>query len=131
MSRKGQTVRTLVLNGTVSLLLCALVSCGSGPKAESAAQALAHGKALLTAGDYVKAIAELRIATQTHSTAEAAKEAHYWLGYAFEQSGDLPNAQSEYVAVALEDDHYGDVRMRLAKIQVRGLNPLDALWGGQ
>ena len=125
------TARNLVLSSATSLLVCSLAACGSGRKAETPERALAHGKELLRAGNYVKAIDEFHIATRRHPTAEIAIEAHYWLGYAFEQLRDLPSAQTEYVAVALEDDHYSDVRMRLAKIQVRALNPLDALWGGQ
>ena len=124
-------MRSIVLNGTASLFLCSLVNCGWGPKAESAEQALTHGREFVKTGDYVKAIDKLRIATQTHPTAEVAKEAHYWLGYAFEQQHDLPSAQAEYSVVALEDDHFYDVRLRLAKIMVRALNPLEAMWGGQ
>jgi Tfp pilus assembly protein PilF len=113
--------------GVAIPLLWSSVNCGRS-NTESAEKALARGKELFNAGDYGKAIEELRIATGSRTVA---MEAHYWLGCAFEQLRDLRDAETEYVTVALEDDHYSDVRMRLAKIQVRDVNPQEAVWGGQ
>jgi predicted Zn-dependent protease len=87
-----------------------------------------HGKALLKSMNYAQALTEYAIAARSPRTA---KEAHYFRGYALQQMGDLPRAQSELLVVAKEDEHYGDARIRVAKIMVRSPNLQEAIWGGQ
>jgi tetratricopeptide (TPR) repeat protein len=105
-----------------------LLGCSRGPKQETPDQALAHGKALLQTMNYAPAIPEFRLAAGSKALA---KEAHYFLGVTFEQMGDLPKAQAELSEVASQDDHFWDVRIRLAKIMVRAPDPQEAEWGGE
>lgn len=105
-----------------------LVGCSRGPATETAGQALQHGKALLRSREYARAVEEFRIAALSPPIA---KEARYFLGCALQQMGDLPRAQAELLVVANQDEHYGDARIRLAKIMVRAPSLPDAISGGQ